>query len=378
MWFLFGVVTIAGIALLVRQARTPALWAGEDARLESGEEYAFLEPENKGKQTGLLIGVSCPRGFHLTLKPESDVDRFFKRLGVSTEFATRDREFDDRVYIVAEDRRVGAVLYREAEVRAGLLRLFRLDAAGLQLRAVECRDGRLWVVYVGSTTRPAALIAREVVPHLSAFAKALETRAGSTREAPEAPDRFAEKASVLAAIAIAVTLNGFVQWYRSDFFVFPSIIDDRRWLTASAALAFLLLYALVMTSLVWLKRSARTHLVILEVGLAGIFGCFGTALAAVRDLNAALDASAPQVLDVKVVAKHGRGRRSFACRVSVQDWEDEYRWRLVRLPGEVYDQLPDVWMGHGWLRLQVRQGAMGIRYVADAAVIPAPAEASQP
>src|SRR5688572_20930700 len=105
MWFLFGVVTVLGIALILAQTRGRAPWVGETARLPGGEEYTFQEREHKGKSTGLSIGVSCPPGFQLTLQPEREVDRFFKRLGVSQEFATRDREFDDRVYVVAEDRR---------------------------------------------------------------------------------------------------------------------------------------------------------------------------------------------------------------------------------------------------------------------------------
>ena len=369
MWLLFALATIAAVTALGLHMRRPSSWVGETAQLDSGEDYVFQEREHKDKPIGLRIGVTCPEGFHLTLRPEGAADRFFKGLGISHEFTTRDRAFDDRVYIVAEDRRVGAILYRDAEVRAGILKLFGLGPTGLHLSAVECRDGVLWADYTGATARPTALVAREVVPALLAFAAALRARRDA---APEAPDRFAWKASVLGAVAAALVLNGFVQWYRSDFFVFPSVVDDRRWLNVSGALAFVLLAGLLLAALLWLKRSARTHFVLLEMGLVGIFGCFATAMAAVRDLNAALDHSPERTVEAQVMARHGRGRRSFAYRVSVQDWEDEYRWRTVRLPSEVYHRLPDGWTQRGWLRLHVREGALGIRYVANAAAIPAP------
>jgi hypothetical protein len=380
MWFLFGLVTLIGTVLLAIRDRRASQWSGETARmagesasLRTGESYLF---NLMGKEQRLLMGVSCPEGFHLKLKPETGVDRLFKKLGVSEEFRIGDPEFDAQVYVVAEDRRVGRVLHRSAEVRRGLLKLFRLSRFGLRLRALECHGGRLWVDYtVAKDFEETGLVANEVVPVLLEMVRELEAE-GSAPAAERDP--FVWKAAVLVGLSTGLLVNGLIQGYRLSYVVMPSIVDQDTWFVGSIVWALLMVGGLVVAALVWLQRSARTHLVILDMALVGALGCFGTARVLVADVNRALDFKPPEVVETDVIMRNGHVRKSLAYVVTVEDWRRESGQLRLRVPAHVHDSLRPFALGasRDRLRLRVGRGALGIRYLEEAVPIPAAAPAS--
>lgn len=120
------------------------------------------------------FGVEAPRSFNFSLKFERWIDRWFKRIGITAEFQTGDRRFDNTVYSVSDDPRIEVLLRRSDDVRKDVLRLLALtpDWSVYELR---CTAGRLWVDFKQRTDRfiDTDLVKFIAVPALARLAAAL-------------------------------------------------------------------------------------------------------------------------------------------------------------------------------------------------------------
>ena len=52
------------------------------------------------------LGLPCGSGFSLSLKPEGDLDRWSKAIGLTKECQTGDPAFDDTVYVLSDNPRL--------------------------------------------------------------------------------------------------------------------------------------------------------------------------------------------------------------------------------------------------------------------------------
>ncbi len=343
MWFFFGFITLLSSCAYMGYKRFHAQWKGERKRLG---KLNFLRKIKTHKQqtTAILLGVECADDFDFRFKQEHFVDRVCKSIGLCREYEVGHADFDSLVYIVSDDRSLHVLLRQNQHLIKTILGIFK-EAERLQckIRSLECRKGRLWVnlkplsdaQYSPSDYR----FGENIVAALHEIA--LELANAPTTQKIVWRDPFILKAAVILSISSGLAINGAIHLFRLSKTTFPFTVDDSTLFWDAFWLGAGLILIMIAATLLLLGRSARSHLVVIELLLVGFFGAVASSFAELRDLNIEMDSAATQVHTVKMLDKHtSRSRRSgTSYYLYLDDWNRELGERKVKVPRYLYDSL---------------------------------------
>lgn len=336
MWFLFGFLTISICICVEFWRRHLSRWSPEG--VTSGVQYKHYR--HKGKVTWVYLGVVCSPRPSFSLKQQSWLDNLFKRMGVSNEFETGDALFDDLIYLVSDNKTLHHALANSAGFRSAVKKMMNYGIASqLEAREIHCRNGRLWATFKAGSDYSEGKIAHTV----KALATEFDALNHSVQEIAAVSgsrwtDPFVIKAALLLAISSGVAINGTIQFFRLQFGRVPFTLDYS--LIVKDALGYslvaVLLFALI--AIYWLGRSARTHLVLIELMTIGAVGIFLSVATEMRDINIEMDMVSPQVFETLVAQKYTTKRRRGGTNyhVVVKDWRCDCGNYKFRVPGSVY------------------------------------------
>lgn len=369
MWFVFGLITLFSFCVYQTYKRINAGWEGEFAR-SNGLEYCYKLETHKGKTQSVKLGIDATQGFDFTFKRESSLDRFFKHIGVSEEHQIGNSKFDDLVYVVSDDKLLHQQISTNEKLVKDTIKLFsHSDGSRNKVKELRCNSGRLWITY--STPdyfdkQEASALARVMLPHLTSIAEDLKV--ADFRGSAKGKDPFLIKAAVLLAISSALFFNGWVQTYRILFNEIPFVIDVDLLRTHTIFATIVVVLALIFIAWRTLGRSARTHLVLIELIIIGSIGAGLTMNAQLRELNMEMDDS---VLAEYVVTTHdkkiSKSRRSTSYYLYVDDWttEDRIARKKIEVPSGLYQSAN---IG-GKLLLEQQAGYLNYRWVSNITVL---------
>lgn len=373
MWFVFGFFSLIGFVVYALRQRATAKWFGMPSSVHrKAYQYEVVVQRvpfrTEPKSVGLRIGVTASTAYDFSLKPEKWRDWLSKFIGFSVEHQTGDAEFDKTVYILSNDARIHATLSQNAALRADILRVFKVVAPhSAVLKEVRCSGGRIWVHYKLKTELnrdKIPVLAGEVVPALSRLATDL-ARANVTGT-PRLYDRFVLRAAIILAISTGLAVNGAVHLVRLYFIPIPFTVDNSTLILWSLYCGAGLLALLVLSVVLFLGRSARAHIVLLEVLLVGSLGAVLTSFVELRDLNMEWDQQPAVSYEVSAVSKRiskGR-RRPDRYYVTISGWPDKNTTTEIRVPSSLYNRTDQ---GAALVLLQ-KPGFLKVPWVA--AVIP--------
>lgn len=337
MWFLFGFITLLSFSVYAGYKRLNATWKG-DPGVRGRHHYKVLR--NKRGITGLLVGISGGRGYDFALKREAWYDRLGKALGLSEEHQTGNPVFDELVYIVSDDRQLQQQVTGNAELVATVIKLFALaDDYHGKMQELRCNSGRLWIK-IGAGKG----FAEERIDELAAHAGQLLQKCAAQLPPPEpAPGRwrdpFVLKAALLLALSSGLAFNGIAHLVRLNWSSIPYTVDEQQLFTHALLCGAVVVAVLIVAAIVLLGRSARTHLVLIELCTIGLFGATTTAGIELRDMNMELDSSRAVEYRVQVSDKHvSRSRRSTRYQLCLQDWNGSGEKQHLRVSHALYDQ----------------------------------------
>lgn len=364
MWFVFGFISLFGFVVYSVHQRTTAKWKGTKSYARRKlYEYEVLvrrtDFDSDATPIGLRVGVTAPALFDFSLKPEKWRDGFSKRIGFSVEHQTGDPSFDKTVYILSNDARIHATLSNTPELRNDILNVFRIVAPhSAVLKEVRCAGGRIWVHYKlknGLLRAKIPELAERLVPVLHRLASDLSktTPVG----APRLYDPFVLRAAVVLAISTGLALNGGAHVMRLLFMPVPFTVDSSILILWSFYCGALLLVLLVLVVVIFLGRSARAHIVLLEVLLVGSIGAVATSFVELRDLNMEWDQQPPVRYEVSTVDKRvSRSRRSRSYYITIRGWPTMNETKEIRVPSSLYHRTEpgknlDLWQKPGFLKV---------------------------
>jgi len=112
-------------------------------------------------------------------------------------------------------------------------------------------------------------------------------------------------------------------------------------------------------------RSARTHLVLIELVLIGTIGAVVTAYAELRDYDIDLDRGRPEMIDASIIQlyetySHHKGKTTRHCHMTLQGWPMPADQRSREVDCDFYARIS---VGTS-VDVEQYSGALGWRWVA--------------
>lgn len=276
-----------------------AFWPDVTHKRLGNIEYSDKQKWNKGFKTYHRIGVRLEANICFAITRETHWDWYFKRIGFSQEFQTGDHTFDERIYIASDHPLFCDALRDNFDLRRlidGLL------AAGFD---------RIWsngrMLYAATKT----LEAPSWLFHLDQIR--IELAAAAARTPSRVSDPFVWRALVVesivwgmagyAAPAALACIKGLFEHLESGLL-----------LVYGAACAVAVALALRAFIVWFLKRSSRSHRILVESALLLILSTPVIGLQLVANINASGAVSSPIVVRCLVtshwseesVGKHNR------------------------------------------------------------------------
>lgn len=325
MWFAFGFITLISSCVLSFWMRAAARWTGEPGSADGVRYLSHIQRNKARKPSRLRIGLSAADSLEFTLKRETWLDRLFKSVGLAGEFQVGREAFDKAIYIVSDDEGLCRRLALSRGLQSDVLALFATGMPGVRARKLRCLFGRIWMEFDvdGSFKEESAhLVARDTVPALSRLSD-LTAKVAADRSVAEDENRdpFVLRAILILSVSTALAVNGLIQFMRVLLAPLPFIVDDARLAGLTLFAGLILLALLVSAAVNFLGRSARAHMVLIEVLLVGGFGCFASAGTALRDFNVEWDAAVPAHHEVRVLGMHVTRGKGASHYLRVQDWK---------------------------------------------------------
>jgi len=361
MWFIFGLITLISFTFYAAYKRLNASWSGTKSSCDDNA-YEYKVLRSKYGITGLLVGVKGPIGYDFIFKDETWSDRLFKSVGIAEEHQVGHNQFDDNVYIVSDDMQLLNHLTHQNAIINATLNIFNASPVfNCKVKQVRCNSGRLWIKFKtqsGFDENKIKEIACNVIPSLQAIK---DTLAISPRQVTSKwKDPFVFRAAVFLAISTGLAINGAIHLFRLSVIKVPFTVDDNTLLLNAAILGAGLILVLMITSIVFLKKSARTHLVLIELLFIGSFGAVSTAFAELRDINIEFDTSREEQYESQVQKmRFSRGRHSTSYYLYLDDWTKESRQKKIQVSSNFYRRVS---IGD-YIDLKQHNGYLGMRWV---------------
>lgn len=355
MWFMVGLVTLVGSAVVMGLRRWEDAWEGQ-----RGPGNLRFEPtyDSKTKELKRLqVCAPAPLAPEFELKGETWLDRFFKRLGVSVEPQVGRDRFDHAVYVVSDDPRVHARLRSDLQLTDQLQLLLGIISGDFEVKRLRSRRGefRLELVPLQDSSD---------VPGILAWLQPRLTRLAGMFTAPLVPapstDPYFLRSVLLLATSSGLAISGAIHLARIGWTLTPFTVDSWQILALGLPVALVALGLLVLLTLLLLGRTSRAHLVLLEILLVGGFGCLATACVEIRDLNIEADASVVQHLPSEVIGREARRhRRSTSYYLQVGGWNPGQEPQDIQVSLAEYEQ----WSPPEPVIVRQRAGFLGMPWV---------------
>lgn len=367
MWFMFGLITLVSFSVYFGIRRFQARWRGTQLVIDGLPfEYRFVHRNKSTKIRQVMVGIQAPKEFDFSFKRESGLDRVFKWLGISVERQFGEEDFDKLVYVVSNDQHLLDKVMDDTELLGRITQLFKISHINYKVSHIHCRNGRLWVVFSieglfsgDSDVARLKNIFPSVVESLHAvaehLAKSLPLSAAARR------DPFVLRAMLVLAVSTGLAVNGLVHGYRQMIFSGPFTLDMTELWAYSVFSGIGILAALIVLAIFLLGRTARAHLVLIELLFVGFLGAILTSVTEIRDVNMDLDVSPVQMFPTKVIGKTISKSRKSGTRyyLEVVDWTKQKSTRRVQVSSEFY-RLSET--GEN-VKVRQRSGYLGIRWV---------------
>lgn len=365
MWFLFGLITLVSFSVYLGLKKRSANWKGTHTTHGPVVHESLFEI-NKKKTQRFKVAVSAPKEYDFSFKREGRFDRFCKSLGLSVEHQIGAAEFDNLVYVVSNDGHLVQQMSAQKSITDDVVQLFKLHRYGSTVSEVRCQNGRLWASFsVAKPFNEASNMNQllKVPPHaaglLQRVAVQLEANRPQTRGTQRDP--FILRAAVLLAISTGLFVNGLTHAFRLFWSTDTFTVDTAQLWFYSVYGAAAIVGVLVLLAFAALGRSARTHLVLIELLLVGLMGATLTCFTELRDLNMEMDMSPVVKLRAEVLTKTvSRSRKGGThYSIEVRDWVAHMDTRTIKVSSGFYSQIK---VG-GILDIHQRSGYLGMRWV---------------
>jgi len=360
-WLMWGLVSFFILIIVALYSKWFVSWTPDETGIKKSCQYK--EIENKNGIVSVLLGVEGMHGYRFSLKRESPLHGFGKWCGLAREFQTGDEKFDHLVYILSDNHLLHRRLAASHEIRSAISTIFNYGVGHLaEVKELICAEGKLWIVLkVGTSYGPGTIntIAEALVPKLNIIKQ--EVNSISPRNIAFWRDPVFLKAIVMFSISFGLATNGFIHLFRIYYISIPFLVTTDQIIKMAVILGIGICALLIILSLFFIGRTARTHLVVFELATFGLFGAIATCYVELYDFNIETDLSRPVMVITDVQQKYTQKGRKSGTKyyVVLRDWRCGCGSLTKKVPYDIYQQLHV----NGKADVLLHQGALGYEWV---------------
>ena len=363
MWFFFGFITLISFSIYFGIQRHKSNWKGTTSST-NGITFKFKNIVHKKKYHHLHIGCSAVDGINFSIKIERWWDKLFKWLGISVEHQVGISDFDKEFYLITDDHELCSIFSQSIQIQEILEKIAAAcDKHNLKIRRLHFKHGTIWLhlIPVYKDDRPHIdMIARDLIPKLKKISDIFKQKLLAHPQKKNDP--FILRAIFILAISTGLAINGLTHIFRIMVIEVPFIIDDKPLFNQSFPYAVAIIGILIIITFILLGRTARTHLVLIELFFIGSFGAVSSSYLMFRDANIDLDTGSPEYFEVKIYEKkRSRGRRHTSYYLKVDDWYGGERRRRIEVSRDIFYRFNK---GDD-AKIEQMAGYFGHRWVAD-------------
>lgn len=370
MWFLFGVIAFLLSTVYFYNQRVglqDRYRSFSTCRTLNNFQYSysttppnFLSIEsNKNQGRWLEVAIECETTVRFSIKPETKLDSFSKRLRLSIEPQTNNPVFDSRFYLSCESDHAPSILGQSelTNLFCNLLDKSFLDdfiirhgavarytKATLSLSEIKSNGKYLAVAY--KLSDPSSHI--EILHQ--ELAKAMRELSLILKKYPDISgykwwnDSTNFKSAFLLSISSGFGLLGILEFMRL------TISQDQSVVINYSSLNFLWLLsccaglpALAILVILIMKRSSRTHLILKDMLIVGGIGFMAYTYSLLYDLNMILDHSTPHTTTLRVdnkemVIVRGKHTRTY-YKLYLKDGKELIGNNHLKVTSKLYNQI---------------------------------------
>lgn len=278
-------------------------------------KFDWIAESDKNLATGHLE-VPCKTTFQFSARYESITDKWAKSLGVSHEFQTGKRTFDDNVYLASITETDAKLIGGGEKITLLILSLLRDISDEIKIGDIPqygneliCDGENLYikVTYYTKDTNSKSSFVDKKLQYLKKLAEELSTFKSTELHFWKVPSQL--NTAVILAISSSLAILGGLEAIR--FFIADNnlLFNSFSLMPYSIVIALLGLGVLVWATFKLIKKSSRRHLVLFEVCISGFFGLAFSVYGWLYDANMTLDTSSPKVMHYQVLEKYTQRHR---------------------------------------------------------------------
>lgn len=297
MWFAFGFITLFSFSLYFLINRFQKNWDANSLYHKSRHYIRGTKSFEKGFYIGCVGNNSLSVDF--SIKKESFIDRFFKKVGIAIECQVDNKEFDDNFYIITDNEQLCTYLKNQSKFQNEISIILKICKKNdLKFEGFFFKGNRLWVHILKDKEEPI----HELLPHLFNLIDIFNTDSKEIRRI-KTSDKFIIKAGIILAINTAIVIASMGLVIFLNFSSRGFIIENWGLIKLSIFISGIIVLIFTLIVLNILGKSSRTHLVIFEILTLGFLGfSFGT-YSVLNKININYDTSIPDTFIARLVKK---------------------------------------------------------------------------
>jgi hypothetical protein len=340
----FGLVIWVFVRLFGVLRRLRARFSGTSFTVD-GKTFEYEVSRHKRRITGVKIGVGAPFKVRFVLRTEGFIDRLGKWLAVAREYQTGDAAFDERVYVLSDDRSLVDTLAFDAQLREHVLAVLSDET----VKAIHCNAGVLWVEARApdgadkddSDAVVATGLARAIGADLLGMRERLRSLVAG--EWTPARDPYVSREAVFYGISVALAVAAIACFFWSYGHGLPRMLVFDQTERLAAGVAFVLWLGGSIAAFMLMGGSSRAHLVLIEILITATPSAWFVARTAFAEYNIHADVTESRSYVAQVTDRHiARGRRGRRSYYLVFDqWPDPRIETRLRVSSTLYARFPE-------------------------------------
>lgn len=315
MWFYLGLVTVS-VSLFAylhqKLSIKSALQLRKTPYLSSAYNkipFRYILDNSSIKNSGLLvIEIPCLTSLQFSARKEESKDKWAKILGIAYEFETGSQEFDQQTYLASITEEDAAIIGQDDAIMAGIRDLIFEKPNSYVIterNAIICDGKSLYLeihLHKESTNQKISTFAALYLPRLRKLSILLGSKKNKSSHFWKVPAQ--RNTAIFLAISLALATWGGLEAARFFFIGENALLTPFSLIPETIIISIIGLLSLILLALRFIKKSARRHLVIIDMIIFGGLGLVFTIYGLLYDFNTILDESEPRIVNYEVINKY--------------------------------------------------------------------------